>query len=133
MAMKHKGSLQVTANLQVDGNLINLVEAHNVFIPFPGSGVDGTGDGTENVRFELEYSGTVNQATVKTEAGTLDYSIQIAGVVIEGIDNQAVTSSEATDTATSANTFSAGNEFNVAISGATNAQEFRVTMKTTRT
>jgi len=133
------GSGSFTTGLTVSGvsvhtdGVLNTVEAHNVFIPFPGSGIDGTGDGSENVRFELEYSGVVNQATVKTETGTLDYSIQIADAVIEGIDNQAVTTTEATDTATSANIFSAGDEFNVAVSGALNAQEFRVTMKTTRT
>ena len=109
------------------------MDSHNLFIPFPGSGIDGAGDGSENVRFELDYAGTVQQATVQTQAGTLNYSLQLADVVVEGLDNQSATTSEATDTATGANTFSAGDEFNVAISGASNAQEFRLTIKTART
>jgi len=143
--MEHKGSLTVTQDLQIDGgatvsgavlaltNLPGEVESHSLFVPFPGSGVDGNGDGSEDVYFELNYGATVVQSTVRTVSGTLDYSLLIDGTVVEGLDNQPVSGTKDTNTSTSANILLAGDELRVAISGADNAKNFRLTMKTTRT
>jgi len=99
---------------------------------FPGSGIDGTGDGTEGIPFVLNYDVTVNQVVAKLDTGTLEYSVAIAGTVIEGLDNQVVNTTESLDTATSANTYIKGQEIEVLISGAANAQTLRLSVDSTR-
>jgi len=128
------GSGTFETGLTISGTPVyaSITESHNLFIPFPGSGIEGTGAGDEDVFFELDYSGIVEQASVKTVSGSLTYSLNIDSVIVEGIDNQVANTTEAIHKATSANTFSNGNEFKVAISGADNAKNFRITMKTTR-
>lgn len=108
------------------------VETTSVFMPFPGSGVDGTGDGTDEVSWIFSYDVRVQEAVVKTTAGALTYSLLLGGVVVEGIDNQTVNTSEATDAATAAFSYTAGQEITLAISGAQNAQNFRFSLKTKR-
>ena len=119
-------------NLVNGGGGVSSVDSAALFIPFPGSGIDGAGDGTDNVYFELDYPVTVNQATSKLTAGSLTYTISIDSVEIQGLDNQGVTTSRAVDTATSANSYAIGQEFKVAVSGASSATDFRLTIKTTR-
>lgn len=143
MAQKHRGSLEVTKDLTVDNDVIvvgavvtsgvrNLPFSDSLFIPFPGSGIDGTGDGSQDVDYTLGFDMTIDEAVVATTAGSLTYSVLIDDVIVEGLDNQSVTTSEATDTATSANEYFKGSVITVAISGASNAQGFRFTLNSTR-
>jgi len=108
------------------------VETSSLFIPFPGSGVDGTGDGTETVTWIYSYDLIVQEAVVKTSAGSLNYSLTLNDVLVEGLDNQVANTTEATDTATSSLSYTAGQEVKLAISGSSNAQDFRFGLKTKR-
>lgn len=108
------------------------VETTSVFIPFPGSGIDGTGDGTDEVSWIFSYDVRVQEAVVKTTAGSLTYSLLLDDVVVEGLDNQTANTTEATDTASAAFLYSEGQEITLAISGAQNAQNFRFSLKTQR-
>lgn len=114
------------------GDSVGLVESTAVFVPFPGSGIDGAGDGSENIKWIFDYDVDVQQATVKTDVGSLTYSLTLDGAVVGGLANQAVTTSQDIDIASSALAYAAGDEIVLAISGATNAQGFRFGLKTER-
>ncbi len=124
------GGASVTTTADPAGSAI---ESTPVFVPFPGSGVDGTGDGSEDLTWIYDYNVDVNQATVKTTAGSLTFSVKLNGVIVEGLDNQIANTSQAVDVATSAFAYTAGDEITLAISGATNAQGLRFGLKSTRT
>ncbi len=117
----------------LDTNLIGVTESTPVFIPFPGSGIDGTGDGSENITWIYDYNVEVQQSTVKTVSGSLTYSLLLDGVVVEGLDNQPASGTQAVDLATAAGTYTAGDEITLAISGAVNAFNFRFGLKAERT
>lgn len=136
------GSVDITsAGITIGGAAVttaadpagSAIESSPVFVPFPGSGIDGTGDGSEEVTWIYDYDVDVNQATAKTTAGSLTYSLKLNGVIVEGLDNQTANTSQAVDVATSAFAYTAGDEITLAISGATNAQGLRFGLKSTRT
>lgn len=109
------------------------IESWALPIPFPGSGIDGTGDGSENVYFTIDYDLDAVSVLAKTVSGTLDYTLRFNDVIVEGLDNQTVNTSESVDFATSALTYTANDEITVAISGAASAKDMRWTLKTVRT
>ena len=108
------------------------VETTSLFIPFPGSGVDGTGDGSEDVTWVYSYDLLVQEAIVKTVSGSLTYTLKLDDVEVEGLDNQVANTTEATDTSTSAFAYTAGQEVTLAISGSAEAQNLRFSLKTKR-
>lgn len=125
-------SLSRVGFLSASGVGGGLVESSAVFVPFPGSGIDGTGDGSENIKWIFDYDADFKQATVKTDTGSLTYSLTVEGTPVEGLDNQVANTTEAVDVVSPATSYTAGDEIVLAISGAVNAQGFRFGLKTQR-
>ena len=109
------------------------IETTAVSLNFPGSGIDGAGDGSENVFWTVNYDFDATSVRAKTVLGSLTYSVLFNDVIVEGLDNQTVNTSESVDVATSALAYTANDEITVAISGAASAKDLRLSLNTVRT
>jgi hypothetical protein len=80
-----------------------------------------------------KFPTTVVNMTHRLDAGTLEASLEIDGVSIGGLDNLAVTASEAEDGATGANDITVGSELTLSVTGATAAADtLAISIKTER-
>lgn len=122
--------------LTVSGTPISIekfVESWTIPLSFPGSGIDGTGDGSENVTWTVDYPMDTVKVTAKLGNGSLTYSVRLNNVLVQGLNDQGVTTTESIDLATSSIAYTADDEIIMAVSGAIDASNLRWTLKTRRT
>jgi hypothetical protein len=74
-------------------------------------------NGTYTVVLKSPYAGTINDVTTKCSSGTGTFTVNVDGVPLGGTAN-AVSSTEATQTHTSANSFAVGADITVTLTDA---------------
>jgi len=108
-------------------------ESWPIWIEFPGSGIDGAGDGTQNIKWMIDYPFDVERMTAKADSGSLTYSVTLNAVTVEGLNDQAVNTTESIDFPTSALSYTTNDEIVLAISGALDVTGVRFGFQTSRT
>lgn len=94
--------------------------------------IDSPSNKTYYLRFKAKYSGTINELSVQTASGTITAAIQINSVNVTGLSSVSVSSTPQTVSATSANTFAAGDTITMVTSSNSSAADLVWSLKTTR-
>jgi hypothetical protein len=118
--------LFVGGNIELTGDVIGLVESIKGMIEAP----------TDKI-FILDqsaaYAYDIDTLIAKTVSGTLSVAVQINGTPVTGINTLAVSSVEATGTATALNNVAIGDTVTLVVTSSSSPVDFSFTMKTTRT
>ena len=90
------------------------------------------GDDTITLRLYAHYAFTINELRIKTASGTCTVAVKIDGTDVTGISAVAVSSTEATGTATAANSVSVGQTVTLVISSSSSVANLVGSLKFTR-
>ena len=90
------------------------------------------GDDTITLRLYAHYAFTINELRIKTASGTCTVAVKIDGTDVTGISAVAVSSTEATGTATAANSVSVGQTVTLVISDSSSVANLVGSLKFTR-
>ena len=90
------------------------------------------GDDTITLRLYAHYAFTINELRIKTASGTCTVAVKIDGTDVTGISAVAVSSTEATGTATAANSVSVGQTVTLVISSSSSVANLAGSLKFTR-
>ncbi len=137
MITPFKGSLHVTANLQVDGQVIASSGTFSDSLTISGTPVKLSNAGEQlAIQFTLQTGVddtytllqhaplpfTVDIAVRQTDAGTVSGSVNIEGTPITGFSELVFSTTEATSTATGGNTVAVGDKITLVLSGTSSAE-----------
>lgn len=101
-------------------------------VDFVGGMIETAADKTYVIDLSAAYAYTVNTLIIKSASGTCTAKLTIEGTDITGISAVSVSSSEATGTATAANSVAVGNTLALVVSSNSDATDVSFTIKTTR-
>ena len=90
------------------------------------------GDDTITLRLYAHYAFTINELRIKTASGTCAVAVKIDGTDVTGISAVAVSSTEATGTATASNSVSVGQTVTLVISDSSSVANLVGSLKFTR-
>lgn len=94
--------------------------------------IEEPADGTYPVGLNMPYGGTISKVTTKALSGTCTLTVKINGTNLGGTAN-AVSTSEAVQSHSSANTFAAGDDITMVVSSNSSCARMAVTIEYTRT
>ncbi len=118
-------AIQTQLNAKLASTGVGLVEFLSGFIPAPA-------DGIYTLDESVAYAYTINTLIAKLASGTATAAISINGTPVTGISATALSSTQATGTASAANSVAIGNRVTLTLSSSSSPTNLAFTMKITR-
>ena len=122
------GNAGISQGIPADG-----VPAGAGTVEQPSGMIEAPADKTYIFVQSAAYAYDIDTLIAKTVSGTLSVAAQIDGIPVTGINTLAVTSSEATGTASALNSVAIGQTVTLVVTASSSPVDFSFTMKTTRT
>jgi hypothetical protein len=126
IVMDSSGAVAIQLDPNKESGVVGLIEQPSGHI---GSPTDKTYFFVQSAAFTYN----INTLIAKTVSGTLNVAVQINGTPVTGINTLAVSSVEATGTATALNIVAIGDTVTLVVTSSSSPVDFSFTMKTTRT